>query len=790
MNIPESRKMAVHEQDLPNGLSDQTVITIRGQVKPKADKFSINLHKDNHIAFKFNPRFNEGGKQVIVRNSLIGNDWGSEERHLSYFPFKPGEPFEMKILCTHSEFRVKVDKKDLLSYRHRIREIDQIKKLTVQGDVLIRMLSIARCRKNDDDDDDIGEMLGRVFQHGIIHDVKTQLLRGRIPKDDDDFDIVEVAAMGRPFQLGMAYDLRKHTLIPGLTLWNHEKLQDKISISDQYDTKFNLHSSDKSEDETSNLKVNGSLKIAAKLGIVEFSGSGSYFTNNVKSDKRAKLTLGYHTTTKFKQLSMDHLTDVSYLSDLEETGATHVTVGILYGADAYFVFEKELKSDENKQEMEGVLTLKILNIPIFNVKLECEGSGEKKDSKTVKSDEIRCTFYGDFKLNTNPCTLEESLEVYKKLPDMLGENGEHAVPLQVWLYPLSKIPKAEHPSDCLIRELSDSLITRLSHAIDRLNLVEGKLIDLISDESTKSFVSFLNKLQDMKQKFSHYKADIMTKLAHLLPLIRGYKSEESDLEDLLKRHDDSVFNSTAMDQWLEYRKMELDVLRTFLRQLREVGVNLNEDLHILLSDADIKNVVSFTFTSLEEPDEFLSQLSDSDEEGKAAEIKTWLTRGIIKSMRKKTVLFKDLKKSNNSKSTKFTVSARSNPIISNPSATAGSEHHRLHPGACIMLYEDGSDEAICFCPPAKPVFSATYDINHSSITVRLSPACAATSKRTLEFKPRTKENWKKLFIHQDEVKLTELESDNEYEIRCSAMGILQDLPVTSDIISVRSSDNP
>ncbi len=53
--------------------------------------------RGNDIAFHLNPRFNEGGRQVIVRNSMIRNQWGKEERELPSFPFVPGKPFEVSM---------------------------------------------------------------------------------------------------------------------------------------------------------------------------------------------------------------------------------------------------------------------------------------------------------------------------------------------------------------------------------------------------------------------------------------------------------------------------------------------------------------------------------------------------------------------------------------------------------------------------------------------------------------------------------------------------------------------
>ena len=51
---------------------------------------------------------------------------------------------------------------------------------------------------------------------------------GPFAMDSADFDIVEVAGLGRPFQLGMAYDLRKHKLLPGTELGFNDSSRNTI----------------------------------------------------------------------------------------------------------------------------------------------------------------------------------------------------------------------------------------------------------------------------------------------------------------------------------------------------------------------------------------------------------------------------------------------------------------------------------------------------------------------------------------------------------------------------------
>uniref|UniRef100_A0A3B4E085 Galectin n=1 Tax=Pygocentrus nattereri TaxID=42514 RepID=A0A3B4E085_PYGNA len=127
-------------QVLPEGLKDQTQITISGEPKPNAEKFAIDICKGDNIAFHFNPRFNEDGNQVIVRTTRIEGVWGPEERELPFFPFSPGKPFE--ILCTSSGYRVEVNNEYLLHYSHRIKELHQITHIQIRQNVVLKHVHI------------------------------------------------------------------------------------------------------------------------------------------------------------------------------------------------------------------------------------------------------------------------------------------------------------------------------------------------------------------------------------------------------------------------------------------------------------------------------------------------------------------------------------------------------------------------------------------------------------------------------------------------------------------------
>ncbi|XP_063351964.1 galectin-3 isoform X2 [Pelmatolapia mariae] len=93
---PTSGPLSVpYNLNLARGVYDKMMMTILGYVKPNAKMFTVNFLRGNDIAFHINPRFNEAGKQVVVRNHKLGERWGAEERDLKGpFPFALGSPFE------------------------------------------------------------------------------------------------------------------------------------------------------------------------------------------------------------------------------------------------------------------------------------------------------------------------------------------------------------------------------------------------------------------------------------------------------------------------------------------------------------------------------------------------------------------------------------------------------------------------------------------------------------------------------------------------------------------------
>ncbi|XP_051978492.1 cytolytic toxin-alpha-like isoform X2 [Xyrauchen texanus] len=581
---------------------------------------------------------------------------------------------------------------------------------------------------------------------------------------------IEMAALGRPFQLGMLYDCRKDALIPGITLWNQEELQKSIQTRPQINTDFKVTASDSMKEKSKLMNIGGSLNLSILGGLISVSGSAKYLKDTKMTFNQQRLTLRYHSTSKFEELTMNHLApeNIVHHQALDKDMATHVVTAVLYGADACFVFDREVSSDEDKTTVKGeakVAFEKLTNIsPGVSVNLKMNDAQKNAVKK------FNCTFYGDFQLPSNPTSFEDALKVFTDLPKLLGENRE--VPVTVWLFPLDKLLTKTVK---LQKEISMNLITKTESVYESLSTAEMKCNDLLKDSPAEAFTTFHDKIQDMKQNCSNYKLSLMEKLGSLLPSIRGDMIPDTALTDLLKHHDESPFRGHYLEQWLEEREKESDVIKTLLRQLNDSGVKVENNLEKNLMDLQVKNLVSYTFTSLNWSDELLHNQMiypspSTNEDSTDSKQKSWLTSDIRNTMRKNLKIFKSLIDSKDRKSAKFIVS---------------SKEMKDTPGSCILLYKNGRDEAVCFSPPSKPACPVTEEVKADHVVLKVSSSSPDTVELRLMYKMKHEKDWTSQTVLNDQhtVTVTDLRAGTEYQMKCAAVGKL-DYTIESDVIRV------
>uniref|UniRef100_A0A3B4WFK5 Stonustoxin subunit alpha-like n=1 Tax=Seriola lalandi dorsalis TaxID=1841481 RepID=A0A3B4WFK5_SERLL len=578
---------------------------------------------------------------------------------------------------------------------------------------------------------------------------------------------MEVASLGRPFCLGMLYDCRRDSVVPGMTLWDRDELEKDMRERPQPYSDFEIVASESIEGKSSSLNVEASLKASFLSGLVEVEGSAKYLNDSKASRNQARVTLKYETTTKFQELSMNHLGrgNVKHPYVLDKGIATHVVTGILYGARAFFVFDREVSEKEDHQDIQGNLKVMIKKIPLLAI--EGEGSLKMEDKDRATVDKFSCRFYGDFSLKKNPVCFQDAVEVYQSLPKLLGANGENAVPMKVWLLPLTILDSSAAQ---LVRQISIRLVQEAQSVLEDFSELDMRCNDAMRKTTAQQFPQISKKLKSFKEMFSEFKLELQQNLAKKLPSIRGGGEEEAVLAEILKKRHSSPFNSKSLNEWMDCKDREVYTLMSFTNMMKSTKI-IQSQSDLYKETLSAEHAVCFVFTSLGSDEPYLSALSNylrgTTEPDDArhphthdVEREQWFaSKEVADEMRHKAKLFINFAEANKeNKNIKFLTVGLTN---------------ETQKGSSIYLYKNSFSVSENFEPPSKPETVTGSDINHNSVTLKISPPRFGAENITsycVEYCVRGEEGWQQHTASKaEEVTVSDLSPDTEYVFRCRAV---------------------
>ncbi|KAL7371706.1 hypothetical protein ABVT39_003640 [Epinephelus coioides] len=523
-----------------------------------------------------------------------------------------------------------------------------------------------------------------------------------------------VASLGRPFGLGMLYDARKDALIPGMTLWDEKTLQDNTVENSNHSSAFNISASDSIEDKSSLLDVSASLKLSFCSGLIEVGGSAKYLNDEKKFKNQSRVTCQYKATTNFKELSLINIItmDTKQIDVIKKSGATHVVTGILYGATAFFVFDSEKLEASKVQNVQGNMEAVIKKIPTFDIegKAEINLNDEEKDL----TNKFSCKFFGDFILESNPTTFEEAVKVYAQLPQLLGEKGENAVPLKVWLMPLTNL---DTEAAELSREISNALVGRVQDALEDLSETGIRCNDSLEDRVVENFPVIREDLSHFQKLCSDFATNLRQSLAKKLPSIRDGKADESSVEELFEGRDKSPFSREKLSEWLDDKEREINVIRSCVDTMEGIKIVRNQtELDREVLAPDIKNALCFVFTSMERGDPYLDLMATylkSSTLGSTTEEPWYFSEEIFSNMRNKAKAFRD-----------FAKAQKNNNRLRILIATIANEKYK---GATIYHYKEGilvSEDFTKLDPPDVETITDRRDLIWYATDLTLDPNTA------------------------------------------------------------------
>uniref|UniRef100_A0A803THL6 Uncharacterized protein n=1 Tax=Anolis carolinensis TaxID=28377 RepID=A0A803THL6_ANOCA len=458
---------------------------------------------------------------------------------------------------------------------------------------------------------------------------------------------------------------------------------------------------------------------------------------------------------------MSHLgvQNVSHREVFDHGMATHVATAILYGAQAFFVFDREVSSSESVQEIEGNLQA------VIKKEISISGNADLKMKSEEKSqtENFSCKFHGDFSLESNPVSFQDAMQVYSTLPKMMGDDGEKAVPIKVWLYPLTKM---DSKAAKMVREISLALIFDAQKVLEELSEIDMRCSDLGKNSIANTFPEIKKKIQHFKDLCKQHRQTFQKELAGILPSIRGGDKEEGALADILRAVNESPFNSRNLQDFLKMKEREVDFVQSYCANLSEIEVIPSESkLNQIVLDRQNEFVLCFTFTSLHEEEPFLANLQhylhkEGLEEKANSKCQAWFERKqISQRARKAARSISDFSRLNKSHGKlRFVVA---------------SVPDKDNPGASVYLYEDGDLVSCSFDLPSKPLPLLVTGIRHDSVQLTFQPAEYGRENITsyqVEYRAEGEENWKTVNTEssQETFLLRGLSPNRQYQFQYAA----------------------
>ncbi|XP_035986105.1 neoverrucotoxin subunit alpha-like isoform X2 [Fundulus heteroclitus] len=418
--------------------------------------------------------------------------------------------------------------------------------------------------------------------------------------------MIERAALGRPFTLGMLYDARKDQLILGTTLWDDKTLQKMTEENSQHGSEFRISASDSLEEKFSLLDVSDSLKTSFLGGLIEVGGSAKYLNDQKKSKNQSRVTFQYKATTIFKQLkiSTEEMNKTQQIGVNVKSCATHVVTGISYGANAFFVLDSEKLDASSAQDIKGNIQAVINKIS----SLSASGEADLKLSDTEKAvtEKFTWKFYGDVIPESNPVTFEEAVKSYRKVPELLEKNKENTVPVKVWMMPLKNFdPSAAE----MATDLSPGLVRKVQKAREDFHKLNIRCNDCL--EGSFGFPKIKERLESFQQQCKIYEGKLLDVIAKKIPSIRAGEEDEKELLKILDDSEKSPFSSENLMKWMINIEREVSVITSCLKQMKGAKIVQSEaELVEEFLNPEVQDVLSFVFTSLETTDPYLDKMKD------------------------------------------------------------------------------------------------------------------------------------------------------------------------------------
>uniref|UniRef100_A0A8C8D2C7 Uncharacterized protein n=1 Tax=Oncorhynchus tshawytscha TaxID=74940 RepID=A0A8C8D2C7_ONCTS len=365
-------------------------------------------------------------------------------------------------------------------------------------------------------------------------------------------DCFVLAALGRPLDLGMMYDCCNDCLCSDVGLWDESTIANMRQSLPRPHTEVTCIEGDSLQDRFRALDVSISLRASVLSGLVEVGGAAEYLNHPVQSKNKDRVTLQYRTTTRLDMLSHRVFEETVQ----RESKATHVVMAVLYGAQAFFIFDKRVSGEKRAGGGEADMHSVIKKMtPSFSAD---HMLSSLSDNEKINRLLYQCTLHSDVDHINGSMTYGQAVQALETLPKHLGQQGEKAVPLYAWLYPLRNLDTSIQITQGFLSEAED--------VVEHLRQVTMRCQDTmtllqLNDDVMKWFPSVKEIFAEFSELLQTYQSEFKRGLAMAVKTVReSEEMDEKSLRDILQNHDQSPFCSQHTHQWLNNKEEEIKAL--------------------------------------------------------------------------------------------------------------------------------------------------------------------------------------------------------------------------------------
>jgi hypothetical protein len=347
-------------------------------------------------------------------------------------------------------------------------------------------------------------------------------------------------ALGRTAELGSLYDTRKDQLC-GITLFKSKLPKEIITSTDMPDTNYEFDLLDSYEKKFIKLDVQGELKVSVLAGLCKLEGSGKYLSDQKQSKKSVKGSVIYKITTKEENFSIssDGIKELINSNSLDMPDATHVVVGITWGANVVASFEYNNNDNQSKEEIEGTLEATMRKGVI---KISGSASVHFYKAEIDLQKNVSIKFFGDVLAQDKelPQTFDAALELMKKIPQyVLKYNNGKGSPLEYKLIPLEQVKKffkIGQKVDRLMTRINSETIEDSEKVFDQFASAKQDFNDYYEEViSHRDFISQsdINQIESKKREISIGEAKLREQIRTALVKVRSGLEDCNAIEKIL-----------------------------------------------------------------------------------------------------------------------------------------------------------------------------------------------------------------------------------------------------------------